>query len=357
MTGLPYLAENVKSLIKWGLIGVASLFGLWVVWLFVNFGYKTFFPPPPTPPDVAFGKLRQPVVFNSSFAESLFTLDTPGRLVVTPPRLITVYEVPTIEGEFASLDTAKKTARGAGFDTDPRQISENEWLFSNARNSNKSLRLDIVSGNFIQKYDWVADPKALEGVFKTNDEAITSRAESYLSNLKVLKDDLKNGETRVTYWKITENQREQVGSFSEANAAMVEFFRQSLDEKNKIVELNPNRAQVNVWISSSPIQDKQLLELNFTYFVYSIEKTATYPPKSGTEALDEMKKGNAFIAVGKDEKFSSIVISETYIAYLNPNSDSQPMLPVYVFEGKGTVGTEKKDFVAYVPAVSSEYIR
>lgn len=357
MTGLPYLAENIKSVLKWSTIAVVSLFSLWLLWLVFSFAYKIIFPPPPPPPDVAFGKLRQPFSFNSTFASNLFTLDTPGNTVVSPTRLVTVYEIPIIEGEFASLDNAKKIARGAGLDSEPQQLSDKEWRFTNKKNPNKSLKFNIVTHNFYYKYDWNADPKALEGVFKTTDEQMVNKAKSLLNSFKSLEDDLKNGKTKISFWKIVGNDRNQVGSYSEANAVMVEFSRSDIDQNNQFVEIDPKRSQVNVWISPSSAAESQLLELSFTYFEFNKDKSATYPPKTGSQAFDDLKAGEAYIAMGEKEPFESINITKTRLAYLNPNSDQRVLQQVFVFEGNGLVKGEKKSFLAYVPTISKEYQR
>lgn len=357
MTGLPYIAENIKSLLKWGLVTVVALFGLWLLWLTFSFTYRVLFPPPPPPPDIAFGKIRQPIVFNSNFSANVFVLNTPGNVVVTPPRVLTVYEVPPISGEFSSLENAKKIAKSAGLDSDPQQISDNEWRFTNSKNPNRSLKYNIVTNNFVYKYDWNSDTKALEGVFKTNEKTIVNKAQSFLSSFKALKDDLKTGTTRITYWKIIGNDRNQVGSFSEANAVMVEFFRKEIDEKNKFVEVDPNRSQVNAWISPSNSTERQLLELNSTYYAYNLEKKGTYPPKSGNTAFEDLRSGKAFIAVGSDKNFESITINKTSFAYINPSTEQSYLQQVYVFEGKGKVGGEMTDFLAFVPAIDSQYLR
>lgn len=357
MTGLPYLADNIKSLLKWSAIGFASLFTLWILWLIFSFAYKLIFPPPAAPATAAFGKLRQPFSFNSTFSGNTFSLDTPGKSIISTSNLIKVYEIPEIEGEFASLDNAKKVARAAGLDSEPQQLSDKEWRFTNKKNPNKSLKFNIITHNFTYKYDWISDPKSLEGVFKTNDAAMVSKAKTLLNNFKALKDDIKNGTTRVTFWKIVSNDRNQVGSYSEANAVMVEFFRKGIDDQYKFIEINPNRSQVNVLISPNSSSDLQLLELNFTHFDYNKEKLATYPEKTGNQAYEDLKKGKAYIAIGDKEAFQSISISKTSISYLNPYTDQRTLQPVIVFEGNGLVKDERKNFMAFVPLVREDYLR
>jgi hypothetical protein len=336
---------------------VAALAALWLLWILVSFTYKVVFPPLPAGPDLAFGKLRQPFTFNSTFNSGLFQLDTPGGGVVIPPENLKVYEIPAIEGEFASLDNAKKIARSAGLDSDPEQLSENEWRWTNQKNPYKSLKFNIVTNNFNYKYDFVADKTALVGVFKADNDTLINRAKTSLNTFKALRDDLKNGTAKVSFWKIVGADRTLVGSSSEANAAMVELYRAPLNADNPIIEMDPTRSQINVWISPTSVSDKQIIEVNYIYYSYNLARVATYPPKTGSEAYSELTSGNAYIAQGAKEVFEEITITKTYLAYLNPNREQATLQPVFVFQGSGLVNGEKKDFLAYVPALHSDYLR
>ncbi|HSX57795.1 MAG TPA: hypothetical protein VLE47_00795 [Candidatus Saccharimonadales bacterium] len=357
MTGLPYLADNIKSLLRWAIIVVASLFGIWLLWLTVNFSYHLVFPPPPPGPDIAFGKITQPFVYNSGFGENLFVLDTPGQEFPNPGNLLTIYATTASHGQFTSLDSAKKLARGAGLDSEPQTISENERLWTSTRNSSKTLKLNIVNGNFLYHYDWNADPKALEGVFKTTDAAIISKAKAYLNTFKSLKEDLKTGTARISFYKLAGNSRSKVSSYSEANAVMVELFRKGISNTLPFVETYPQLANVNVWISPAQQSDKQLLEINFTYWDFQKDNKATYPPKSGSQAYSELKSGKAYLSEGADSNFQSITIAKVSLAYYNPSTQQQTLQPVYVFSGTGIENGVSKNFVAYVPAISSQYQR
>ncbi len=357
MTGLPYVADNIKSVLRWAAIIAVSLFGLWLTWLFINFTYKLVFPPPPPGPDIAFGKIRQPFVYNSTIDGSVYVLDTPGGSLPNPGQKLTVYALAPVQGEFSSLDSAKKVANSAGLDSEPQKISENEWRFTSSKNPNKSLKYNIVTHNFVYSYDYNADTGALSGIFKTTDEKIVTKARDDLAGFKSLKADLKSGESRVSFYKIVGSNRNKVGSYSEANAVLVEIFRAPISETAELVEPNPDLANVNVLLSPSMQSEKQLLQLNFVYWDYEKDKTATYPPKSANQAFDDLKNGKAFIAKGAGNNFNSITISEVKIAYFNPSTDQATLQPVYVFSGKGIVSGESKDFTAYVPAVSSDYLR
>lgn len=358
MTGLSYVADNIRSVLRWAAIITASLFGLWLTWLFIDYSYKLIFPPPPPGPDTAFGKIRQPFVYNSTISGDTYVLDTPGGVLPNPGDKVVVYALTPVQGEFSSLDSAKKVAKSAGLDSEPQKISENEWRWTASKNPNKSLKYNIVTHNFVYAYDWTADSKSLEGVFKTTEERITDKARDFLTDFKSLKEDLKEGESRLSFYKLVGSNRNKVGSFSEANAVLVELFRKPINESQMFVEANPELANVNVLISPATQAEKQLLELNFVYWEYQKDKSATYPPKTANQAFDDLKNGKAYIAIGNGISFQTVTINDVEISYFNPNSDQSTIQPVYVFSGKGfTIGNEEKEFVAYVGAISTEYQR
>lgn len=357
MTGLPYLADNIKSLLRWSLIVCLALFGLWLTWLLINFTYRLLIPPEPAGPNLAFGKLDRPFTYNANFATTSFSLDTPGDSLPIPSETLTVYAVLQLEGEFASLENAKRVAKSGGLDSEPFKLSESEWRFSDQNNPNKSLKFDIVTNNFLYQYDTQADPSALEGIFNTNEEKLVSKAQTTLKSFKSLHEDIENGTSRVTLYKIAGNNRNKVGSLSEANAAMVELFRQGITQEIPFVEINPDSANVTVLLSSSRDSEKQVLEVKFNYWGYLKDQTATYPPRTGEQAFEDLKSGKAYVATGAEDNFSSINITDVKLAYLNPNSDQSVIQPAYVFSGNGEINGEIKKFVAYVPAVSTDVVK
>lgn len=357
MTGLPYVAENIKSVIKWSAIVAAGIAALWILWLILIFLFNILFPTPTNVPDYAFGSIRKPFTYNSTLAAKIFSLDTPGGKIDDSVKILPVYAIPVNQGEFASLDNARTKARSGGLDSEPSQISETEWRWTNTRNPNKSLRFDIVTNNFVYHYDWVTDTTSLDGVFKTTEKLIIEKARSYLNSFKSLQNDLKKGSTRVTYFKISGNDRRQVGSFSEANAAKVEIFRNNVDGKFFLAETDPSLAEVNVLISPASNTEKQLLEINYKYWSYDTAQVGTYQIRSGMEAYTDLTSGNAFVVTGAKQNFDSVSIQKVSLAYFNPNIDQRYLQPIFIFTGSGSINGANQDFVAYVPAITKDYQR
>ncbi len=351
---LSQISLNFKSAVKYIAVGLAALFVIWLLWLLLSFVFNLINPPKLTA-DLGFGNLSKPFAYNSTFSSTFFTLDTPGGNLPLPPSLLKVYSIPNLEGKFTSLDNAKQIAQSNSLDADPVRLSENEWRFISKKNPSRVLTYNIVTGNFNFSYDWVSDPSSLVGVFKTTDNKIIDKARSFLYSFKSLKPDLKKSQTRITFWKLIGKNRNQVSSYSEANAVRIEIFRDKIDGKYDIVEGNTNLASINILISAAQRPDQQLLELNFTYWDYDTKQFATYPPKPASQAFDELKSGKAYIAAGQTEAFENINVFEVNLAYFNPTTVVKYFQPVYVFKGEGLVKGVRKSFVAYLPAVSSSY--
>ncbi len=351
---LSEISFNFKSAIKYLGIGLVVLFILWLLWLLLVFLFGLI-NPKKIGPDIAFGKL--PVPFTANFVPSpnLFSLETPGGVLPIPPTTLKVYKVPNVEGKFTSLENAKKIARSNGLDADPDKISENEWQFTSNKVRARNLKYNIVTGNFVFTYDWVSDPSSLVGIFKTNDAEITKLARSFIKDFNSLKPDLVNGKSRITFWKLAGKDKNQVSSYSDANAVLVEIFRDKLEDKYEVIEGNPDKSSINVLISAAQKTEKKLLELNYTYWHYDKAKIGTYPPKTPLKALDDLKKGNGYAVIGGSEVFDYVEIAKISLAYLNPITEVRYFQPIYVFEGDGLVKGVRKSFVAYVSAISSNY--
>lgn len=354
--GLQTISEQFRRVIRYIGLSVVTIIGIILLWFVVSFFWKILFPPAPLEADLAFGKIKKPFVYNFQPKNAQFSLDTNSGQLNTLTNILPVYAIPAPEGKFVSLDESKKIAQKAGLDSEPTKLSEFEWRFTSQKNPSKSLKVNIVSKNFSYLDDWNTNQKVLEGFFQTNEETITKEARSYLANLNSLKDDLKNKAAKVSYWKLVGPQKNKVASFSEANAVLVELFRDDISFNKKtlpIFESNDNLSLINLLVGP-----KNLIELNFTYWNVEFSKFATYDLKTSEEAYDNLRKGNAYLPKNENLNFDSITITDIELGYLNPNSTTiRFMQPIFVFEGEGNINGAKIDFLAYVLALKDDYIK
>ena len=79
-----------------------------------------------------------------------------------------------------------------------------------------------------------------------------------------------------------------------------------------------------------------------------MDESATYPIKTAQQAFEELQEGNGFIASHSGDS-TNVKIKEVYLALYSEGKLQQYLTPVIVFEGDN-------NFVAYVPAVTDEWI-
>ena len=206
--------------------------------------------------------------------------------------------------------------------------------------------MNIISNTFSISYDLTNDSTPLN--FKPPvAEVAASEFKSFLSGANMLPSDL-SGTITHDYLKIVDGELVSALSLSEANFVKVNLFRRDYDDM-PVVTGKPDQA--NVWAIMSGGSSSGQKVIASEYHYHSIDETqySTYPIKTPEEAYTELQNGNAFIAsVGLNEDGSSLKIRRIYLAYFDPDIDSEYFQPVYVFEGDN-------GFIAYLPAVSSVY--
>jgi len=308
--------------------------------------YRYFFPPPPPPATVAFGKLPSLPFPEEEFKKNLtFSLETPeGDL----PKLLDqakVYFMPKTSPSLLSLDVAKSKAKLLRFSPEAKKISETNYLFSHPR-APSSLKMNIVSGSFSISFDLRSEPSVLQSR-PPAPEAAASIARSYLSSAGLLPEDL-SGPTTHEFLRIEENEFIPALSLSEANFIKVNFYRREFDDLSSLTA-DPEEANVWLLISGAAAREKQIIAAEYNYLPVDAERFATYPIKKASTAWEELQAGSAYIASPKDvEEGEFVTIRRVYLAYYDPPTAAEFYQPIIVFEGND-------DFVAYVPAVTSEY--
>lgn len=347
MTKLTRTAILTRKLIRYGfffLIFVISIRFLINTTVRI---YRYFFPVPPAPPTVAFGKLPAlPFPEKQRPANLNLVLETPdGDLPVFSDQA-KVYFMPQVTANLLSLDAAKEKAIKLGFNPEGTQESDTIYVFNHVKVPAK-LRVNTVTGVFSISYDLVSDNTPIQKSPSTPEVAKVN-IERYLESAGVLPVDFL-GETEVEYIKINEGKLEHAISLSEANLVKINFFRQPYDD---LPSLTPEPGKGNVWFMAggSSEKDKIVVAGEFHYFPVDAEKFETYPIKTSQASWEELKTGGGYIASlgGLAKEGATVKIRRVYLAYYDAGVPTEFFQPITVFEGDG-------GFTAYVPAVSGEY--
>lgn len=348
MATLTETARYTRKTIKYGAIGLIVFILLKSIFSAGLAYWRKLHPPPPPPPTVAFGKLPKIEFPESRFKEEklVYRLETVTGGTPNLGDRGKVYFMPTTRPSLLALDRAKTQVRKMGFSGQPKKISETTYQWQKKEPLLTTLEMDIVNNNFTIKKNWQEDQALLEEKRLPIKEQAIIEAKSFLRSNGLLSKDLELGEARVSFLRFIPPNLAPAISLSEADFVRVDIFRSGLDNL-PLLSPNPKEALVSALFSGSREREKRILEVNYTHFPIIKETFATYPLKTSAQAWEELKAGEGFIVnLGKTEK--QVVIRKIYLAYFENSSPQNYLQPIYVFEGAN-------DFVAYIPAISSEW--
>lgn len=340
---LTQISITTRKVVRYTVFGIVAL----IIGRIVLGGaiklYRYFFPAPPPPPTVAFGKLPSIPFLQGESSEGLtYTLETPDGALPTLSTQSKVYLIQKPSPSLLSLDNAVEKATGLGFLEEPEEMSQTLYRFEHRR-ALSILQYDIATNTFSISYDLAEDPSPIERI-PSPAEVAAATVRSYLSSADLLPEDL-TGSTTHTFLKIEgENLVAALGQ-SDADLVKINLFRKSYDD---LPSVTARGDESNVWflISGAREREKQVVAAEFYYFPVDEEQMATYPIKTAEAVWEELINGQAYIAKKGDS--SNIVIRRIYIANYDPGLPTDFFQPVIVFEGDD-------GFIAYIPAVTSDY--
>lgn len=282
-------------------------------------------PPVEEKPDLKFGILPQPNLPPISVASSDYgySLDTvTGGLPENLPKLIKVYFVPKLGTTLLSSERAKSLAQSLGFDIGPENLSEAERRFTSSLGGQLIINLD--SGNF--KFTrQIATPSA-KTVAIDDQVKLVAELKTFLSSKNLMKPQLANGRSKVVSDTISLWQEDVDGLPIETDSY--------------------SSGLVKAVVSKNLPVEQKYLSLDYNFWLIDQTNFATYPLKKVATAYEELQAGLGTIVVKPTS--SRVSITSVYLAYLLSEEYSPYLEPIYVFEGEG--------FVAYVPAIPSEYL-
>jgi len=332
----------------------ASIFLVLLFVLKTSFGiaksyWRKLHPPPPPPPNTAFGKLPA-ISFPKEKSQKPTDLQletAEGHLPTDLPSVEKVYFIPQIGGRFLSLDKATSLAEKLGFTAKPKKISENIYWFDNSIN-NTQLKINVLTESFEYSYAYLGDQTLINPSSLPSETEAINITKTFLERIGKLTSDLKEGEYKPTYWKITTNKLVAAISPSEADFMRINIARIKIDDKYSVLPPNPNQDLVSVLISGIEIQSKNVVEVKYTHFPIDQEKFGTYPLKTIQQAWDEIKSGKYFLASFDGSQTSSVKIRKISMGYFNPPALARFLQPIFVFQGDN-------NFWGYVPAPPIEW--
>lgn len=297
-------------------------------------------------PDTRFGILPPPDFPSSNVSSSNFTysLDTiTGNLPKLNenedfPKIIKVYFINKPNASLLSSERSQELASKFGITTQPQILTDTQYKFTQ---DEKTLDVNLDSGNF--SYKNLATNSATQSL--DNDNKLVADFQSILRSLRVFKDDLTKGRTRIILLKQSGTDLTPTQLRTESIAAQVSLWPQEIEGKH-IFTPEFNRSLISATVTQTTSDLKNYRLLDFTYWPIETTLSATYPTKTPDDAFADLQSGKATIIIepGKPQ----VSITSIYLGYYLSQNYTPYLLPIYIFEGP--------QFVAYVSAIDKTFV-
>jgi len=346
MASLTEVSVTARKVIKYGTVIMIILALTPTMLAVINKIWLALNPPPPPPPTVRYGKLPAlDLRLDSGDATPEYKLETiggglPGGLQDQAK----VYVVWINRSRLKTLDRMIGQMRKVGFSNDPIQLDERTYLFKHPTIPAETV-VDIISEGFSYKHDWTLSPEIYNSFsLPISEDNAVKDAIAFLQRITEVPTDIQAGPNRVQYMVATGSAMVPTEARGEANFVRVDLYRAEKD-KLKFVTTGGDTSPVNVIISGLP-DVRRTAQANYHYSQVVDNDFSTYPLKNVDTAWQELVAGKAYIA---KRALPKVTIRKVYLAYYESTLPQQFLQPVYVFEGDG-------GFMAYVPAITSEYL-
>ncbi len=360
--GLYDLSAQIRKILTAATVFVLFLAALWVAWIGLKGLYRLVFESKNAHPVAYYGKLSAPPLplAKAGLTNTSFNFALPEGTFPATPKTMPVYPVPIPTGTLSSLDEANKKAHSLGFDSVPKRISDISYSWKDSNFKAKSFQMNIVTGSFLYKFDPLKDHRILKGIFQfdTSGDAVQEGIR-FLKKSGSYLDDLQSGPTSLNFYKLSlkTKKRSRVTSFSEASLVEILFYRQSISNKYPFVQVNPSSSLIRVVLGTNLGIEDGVVEAEFNYWPINYNESSPYPIKDGASAWQDFQQGKASFVKGARKSYSQIFLGDMYLGYYETRNYQAFLQPVYVFTGSGKYKNNLYPFIAYLPAVSSDYSR
>lgn len=352
MTSLTEISISTRKIIVWIVaIFIAYLTIKTLIGIGISYWNQTH-PTPIIPPDVRFNKLPNPKFTSVATSSSgmKFILETiEGRPPETTSAGI-VYAMPKRLPSLLASQRAKAFAAKLGFKDEPEIINTTYYRFIDSQDSLRTLEIDITTMNYKLKYDYERKPQFFDNVqFQTKEEVI-SEVTNFIRFNNLFDESILKGVVTTDLLRYSPDTKTflPATSLSNANTIKVNFARSNLNDM-RIISPSFINSYIYALFTTTSVANARIYELNYTFWPIAFDDFATYPLRQSITAWQDLIDGYAFVVNLGNNTPDNIVIRNIYLAYYDSEEPQPYLQPIFVFEGDN-------DFVAYLPAISSEWL-
>ena len=353
MWTLHSVTEETRTILKWAAIGIGII--LLIVFLYRGFLYlrNVFFPPPPIPPTVGFGKLpKVDLPANVVSGDFTYDLDTISGFLPAFHDREKVYKTVAKTTSLLDLDRAREKVKNMGFDLQTsgkvteRSLSPVQYTWTETDAALRNITMNTLTNTFSLVSPFLSDPQLSQSTVTFNENEAKGNAQKFFTNANVFPSTIDPELTKTTLLSVVNNTLIPTKKIETTQLIRVDFYQKNLDEL-PFVYTYPPKTNITALVDGGSFQG-QVMQANYFYQELS-DISETYPIKTSAQAFEELKQGKAYIASYSGTN-NTIKIKTVSLAYFLPNIESEYIYPVVVFTGSD-------DFVAYLPAITSEWFQ
>ena len=340
-----------RQFVKYGLAFLVFLMvGRILLTAFVNY-WKATHPAPPPPPTFGFGVLPQ-IEFPYQDEEekpNSYVLEVPGGLTEINDRAKVFMTVKSTVNLLAD-EKVKEIAANYGFIFAPSTISDQFYRFSKNQPIDMSFDISSFDFTFSLKSNYLSIPALISNQSKANlpeEFEAVEEVKSYIESADLLGSDMATASGEVTFLKSIGGELEEAFSLSDADFVRVDLNRTPIDGAYRIYTPEGEKGIVSAVLTGAFSGRNSIVEMDYYYRDIDYLNIETYSIRSVKSAWKTVQAGEAYIASGGD--LDEVIVRDVELAYYDSFEDQTYLQPIYVFKGDN-------DFLAFVPAVSAEYL-
>ena len=360
---LSEFSATARKVIVYTILGVVAYIVLSLLYRFAVNLYLTLNPPDEPPPTVGFGtlpRLRLPNLEITGDPEFLLETAT-GELPSFDDRAEVVAMAPqktTLLGE----EKARELAQELDFGGSGTLSEDRKTLTFRDAPDQRTLAVNVVTLNFTLSTDISRIASLPKGRALSSTQAV-EEGRAILSRLGLLKFGFDGGNQTSHFYAVEGGTVVEVGSLSEAHFTEVSFFRSLTEvgsQTRPIRPPDPTVGLIKLWITTQQRPDI-LNTLAISYRAQEVEidksRVETYPLENVANAWERVQSGEGAAYIELSGEISTVAITRIELAYFDDPIHQDYLQPIYVFSGVvRTQNGGEGEFVAYAPAVSSEWL-
>lgn len=349
MSSLSQVTHTTRKLLEYGALGLGAIVVIMLLVNVVTIIKNVIAPTPPTPPTVRFGKVPaidfpNSGVTTTTIAYSLNTLT--GSLPVFPDRM-NVYKFESPTSNLLALDKATSMATAVGFLDAPTPLSDTMYQWTKTDPLPSTLAINTQSYDYNLTSSYATADAVMNATFLPDTQTAQKAAQDFLASLSPLSSSIDTSKTKTSLFTLSNGTLTPASSLAKAQIIRVDFFFHDIDQVPVYLP-NPSSSFIYALIASGETSEPQVVEAEYLNKDLSSQK-ATYPIISSQQAYEDLKSGKAFIAANPSNQ-ASVSITNVSLGYFMSSTPQDFLEPIVVFSGNN-------GFVAYVPAVKSEWLK